>query len=64
MTNNEILDHWHKAERAHKLASGPDYGRTLYTKMAAEQAAIERFGLGPHRKAYAVRFAGEEPSRE
>jgi len=28
--------------------------------MAAESDAIDRFGLGLHRRAYQVRFSGEE----
>ena len=60
MTNDEILDRWHAAVLDHRAAEQARYGQTLFTKMAAESDAIDRFGLGLHRRAYHVRFPGEE----
>lgn len=55
-TNGEILDAWHAARQEHGKATGANYGHALFRKMAAEEAAIERFGLGAHRLAYQARF--------
>jgi hypothetical protein len=56
LTNDEILDAWRAARQNHAKATGADYGNALFRKMAAEEAAIERFGLGPHKVAYRARF--------
>lgn len=56
MTNDEILNAWRAARQDHAKATGTDYGKALFRKMAAEEAAIERFGLGSHKAAYRARF--------
>ena len=64
MTDDEILDQWRAAELAHAKASDHDILQAFIAKVAAEDVAIERFGLGPHQDAYQVRFhaqARQEP---
>lgn len=56
MTDDEILDAWRAAKQDHAKATGANYGKALFRKMAAEEAAIERFGLGPHKAAYRARY--------
>lgn len=56
MTDDEILDRWHAAERAHVQASDNDMLEALIARIAAEDVAIARFGLGPHQDAYQSRF--------
>ena len=56
MTDDEILDRWHAAERAHAQASDDDMLEALIARIAAEDGAIARFGFGPHQDAYQARF--------
>lgn len=56
MTDDEILNRWHDAEQSHAHASDTDMLEALIARMAAEDAAIARFGLGPHQDAYQARF--------
>ena len=59
MTDDEILDQWHHAERAHAGAAELDMLEAFITKAKAEDAAIDRFGLGPHQEAYRARYPAE-----
>jgi phytoene/squalene synthetase len=65
MIDDEILDQWRQAELAHgqAQATGHDLLEAFIAKVAAEDAAIERFGLGPHREAYRARFPDVEAQR-
>lgn len=56
MTDNEILDQWHQAGLAHAHAGEHDLLEAFIAKVAAEDAAIARFGIGPHLEAYRARF--------
>ena len=56
MTDDEILDQWHRAELAHTQAGDHDLLEAFITKVAAEDAAIARFGIGLHNEAYKARF--------
>lgn len=60
MTDDDILDHWRAAERAYVVASHDERPEAMFAKMAAEQAAIERFGMDLYLRAYHDRF-GEPP---
>ena len=65
MTDDEVLDQWRAAELAHAKASDLDMLEAFIAKVAAEDVAIERFGLGPHHDAYQARFhAKRGPSYE
>ncbi|WP_371422385.1 response regulator [Tardiphaga sp.] len=55
-TDEDILDAWHATELAQAQAPPADKPFALAQAMAAEQAAIERFGRGPHIAAYDARF--------
>ena len=61
MTTNEVLDRWHDAVIAFRHASEGEKPQAAFRRMATEQQAIERFGVGLHIKAYRVRFPDEEP---
>lgn len=63
MTDNEILDQWRQAELAHAKAGDHDLLEAFIAKVAAEDAAIARFGIGPHQEAYRARFADVEPQQ-
>ena len=56
MTDDEILEHWHQAELAQDRAAETDMLEAFIAKVAAEDAAIARFGIGPHLVAYRARF--------
>lgn len=56
MTDDEILDQWRAAELAHAKAGEHDLLEAFIAKVAAEDAAIARFGIGLHQEAYWVRF--------
>ena len=56
MTDDEILDQWHQARLTHANAADLDMLEAYIAKVSAEDAAIERFGLGTHQAAYQARF--------
>lgn len=56
MTDDEILDRWHRFRRAHAQAADLDILEAYIAMVKAEDAAITRFGLGPHNAAYRARF--------
>ena len=59
MTDNEILDQWRQAELTHAGAAELDMLEAFIAKAKAEDAAINRLGLGPHQEAYRARFPAE-----
>ena len=59
MTDEEILDSWRTSELAHAQAAELDMLEAFIAKAAAEDAAIARFGLGPHHHAYQARFQAQ-----
>lgn len=56
MTDDEILDQWHRAKQAHAQAAELDMLEAYIAKMAAEDAAMDRFGPGNYLEAYRARF--------
>lgn len=60
MTDDEIVDQWRQAELAHAKADDHDLLEAFIAKVAAEDAAIARFGIGPHQEAYRARFPDVE----
>ena len=59
MTDDEILDRWHQAKQVHAQAAELDMLEAYIAKMAAEDAAMDRFGPGGHHEAYRARFPAE-----
>lgn len=64
MTDDEILDEWHRAELAHVQAGEHDLLEAFIAKVAAEDAAIARFGIGPHHEAYRARFRDDVTAQQ
>lgn len=60
MTDTEILDQWRDAEHAYLRASHDQRPEATFARIAAEEAAIERFGMEHYLQAYQDRF-GEPP---
>jgi|TARA_A100001391_G_scaffold173565_4_gene135612 CheY-like chemotaxis protein len=64
LSDGDILEAWHAAELAHAQADALDKPVTLAHAIAAEQAAIQRFGVGSHAAAYDARYPdAPEPRR-
>lgn len=59
MTDDEILDEWHRANQVHASADEMDLLEAYIAKMAAEDMAMDRFGPGHHHEAYRARFSGD-----
>jgi len=53
---NKILDQWHAAKAAHKVAPEGKQDAALRATFVAERAAIGHFGLGRQIDAYNARF--------
>lgn len=64
LSDGDILEACHAAELAHAQADALDKPVTLAHAIAAEQAAIQRFGVGSHAAAYDARYPdAPEPRR-
>ena len=59
MTDDDILDQWRQAELAHAKAGDHDLLEAFIAKVAAEDAAIARFGIALHQEAYRARFPAD-----
>ncbi|CAB3734487.1 hypothetical protein R8871_06058 [Paraburkholderia graminis C4D1M] len=57
---NAILDQWHAARAAHKVAPPSQKDAAFADVLNGEAAAIEHFGMGKHMEAYKDRF-GDYP---
>lgn len=62
LSDDDILKDWRAAELAHAQADPIDKPATLARVVAAEQAAIERFGVGSHAASYDARFPKQPDS--
>lgn len=60
-TDDEILDDWAAAKSAHQNAAPGQKTAAFGARGLAEKAAVERFGLGRHLKAYEARFRSTLP---
>lgn len=58
-SDDDILVAWHAAELDLKRARAAAKGAAISRAVMAEQAAIERFGVGGHTAAYDARFPGD-----